>query len=1215
MMPQKPRKEVGPNAARNYYSHVVANIFVSTHASTAAYNDANNFGNSKGGKAPKEAKTYRWNPHNRLGPIDGEKFLKFYGGFHYRTEIFRDREKFAKFAINKALGDDFENKFIKTGEIMKNQSITVGSMGHEEVAHAITTAVLSEVQQDVDAEHAPINLVQDASAAAQSIFASSTNCLGPPINPCVQYLRMEKCGDYGRNKSSMWKSPLIPNLDGAEGRRGLLDHQVTGIVWLLSRMLGDLPRLSYVNPTTKERTTNIETAADSKNRDRLKGPKYFGGILADSMGLGKTLITVALIQLMVSQRLNAVHNADGKEKYRPILLLTPNMTVSNQWIEDISQVIDPTVIRHIIVSGNIQHEVTQQGREIRLDRERFKKWPDDLSYMWDEDDPRAAQAILVVPMETWAARTVVDEGGKWTSGFSKTGRKFSLVIVDEAYKVKNTSTKIWQSVYHLHRQHTLLITATPVMNTLSDLFGLARLLWTAPEQYLKKNPKEWAEIEVAFKKLGDLTRLDKTEPSHDYRLLAGRPALLYKLVYKAKNDKEADIRLTRKYLGYFESLAMLRRSSTSHIYAKWGKVDPVSLEGLFPRVENFTIDISLGAEYDQAYQAEHSHILINYLKCIRAWSGKIAPGMTELQKKDIRKPIIPCHRLFQLASASLDVYDIDQLMRECGKQTLAQDIAFMRATKINLLWLTPLLLAPHAERPDTHVKTLRLAIARSPILQYVLYYIRQNILTRDKNEKIRKLFIVEHNLMVAYYYELVLQFLGFECRCMHAGLSNDERQELIDSFNSDDWESCQILIQNYTVGFAGTNLHRNCSRVLVTSQSYSLQVQSQAIHRVIRVGQTADVEVSRIMLRNSFHAFLESRQIEKALPELGGRAKGTGEQILVQILNLFQHEVIAAWHSKEGQMLRENKNLLHDGCLEIIEKQERDEQEAKRAKIEEEGALNALEKESIKERVAKDMSPEDMFVAEDSDSEPEDETPTADDNPNSKKRKHEVDTSLGRDGRLGWYNDGFDDNVAFLYRHTRNEYYREFVNLPQSSKSYLSHEKNNLRRLLSFASDENGNLSTEAWKAADLQDAAVLERALELTLRVRLGTQQITMLPFPIIDLSRAPLARRNEIHRVLAMMQATDQEVDPRPELVTKAKKEKIPREGLKDFDAGKSVAEIERDLKYQADYGELPRAGMSDGGYQSIPSIENGDAFDAEGEGVEEPEEGASGEGFGRV
>lgn len=656
---------------------------------------------------------------------------------------------------------------------------------------------------------------------------------------------MTKCGQYGRSNSTIWKSPYFETLDNEDGRRGLLDHQVTAIVWLLSRLFGDLPMLKYKDPETGRYRQDVILPSDIENRNRLKGPRYFGGILADSMGLGKTLITVALMGLLMRQKLNVVKDQDGKIKYRPILLLTPNATVALQWVQEIKQVIDDSTLHRIVLSGPGLESLPRESKISHLGRENFKEWPGALTYMWNEKDPRASQVILVMTMESWALRTCTcNKKGEWSSSFTKAGRGFSLVVVDEAFKVKNPSTKNWRSVYLLERQFTLLITATPCMNSLTDLFGLARLLWTAPEKYMKENAVVWREIERKFKDLKDLELLDRFPPYHDLQLLAGRPALLARLLCKHKNSRTQDINLTRQYLRFFERLAMLKRSPSSYLYADWEETTPVSLEGLFPKVENYTVNISLGKAYDEEYQKVHIDLLINYLEDLRDWGGVVTKRQkcTKKEDEEAREPIINTMRLLQLASASLDVYDLNTIITTNGHSTLAAKVAEMREKEVNFLRLVQFLVEPTDTKPETHIEWMKIATRNSPILRYILHYINKHILTRtggrggrDGDEPIKKLLIVEQNLMLAFYYELVLQFLGIECRCMHAQLSLDERQRLVDSFNSSEPNSCQILIQLYTVGFAGTNLHKSCSRVLVASQSHSLQVQWQAIYRVIRV--------------------------------------------------------------------------------------------------------------------------------------------------------------------------------------------------------------------------------------------------------------------------------------------------------------------------------------------------------------------------------------------
>ncbi|KAI1308600.1 P-loop containing nucleoside triphosphate hydrolase protein [Xylaria venustula] len=1067
----------------------------------------------------------RWNPYGKF--YKQEDVKKFYSGHTYRRHFLVDRERYAKFAIQTTLDGYPDDDYETTVELLKNESI-VNQSADSGVLENLENAIRADGQQDVDAEvpnefttrssKAEDNdFTQKISAAAQSIIAASPNSLGPPVNPCAAYLMMTKCGQYGRSNSTIWKSPLMPNLDNEDGRRGLLDHQVTAIVWLLSRLFGDLPILKYEDPSGKL-ISNSKNFSDL-DRSRLKGPRYFGGILADSMGLGKTLITVALVGLLISQELLVERTEDGITKHRPTLLVAPNATVANQWVEEFTQVIGKSTLRVIVISGQGRGRKVANYRErvIPLERDEMESWPDYLSYMWNQDNPEASKVILIMTMDTWSSRTCsYDEEKKmWRSTFTEKKREFSLVIVDEAHKVKNFRTKYWRSVYLLERQFTLLITATPCLNSVTDLFALGKLLWTAPNVYLEKDPEEWEKITGIFNELQSLDILNDYPSSHDYQLVAGWPSMLAQILYKHRDSKTHDIDLTRQHLRHFERLSMLKRSPSSYIYADWDMKNPISLEGLFPKVENCTVDINPGEGYNEEYQRVHMDLLIGYLEKLSTWGAVVAKGRKKLktEENDARKPIMNSIRLLQIASSSLDVYDLDTILSANKHSTLSTEVATMRENGVHFRRLAQFLILPTENQPETHLDYMAIATRNSPILRYILRYIEERILTRQKNDRIKKLLIIEHNPMVAFYYELVLQFLGFECRCMHAQLSLDERQSLVDSFNSSHDESCQILIQMYTVGFAGTNLHKSCSQVLVVSQSHSLQVQWQAIHRVIRVGQKSDVTVHRVKLKNSYHAFRESRQIEKILPEMGARAHGNTKKVLVLLLNLFQHEIDKAWHSLEGQRLRKERNLLDD----------------------------------------------------DTDEEEEEEQLT--EVPSHKRIKLDEQEPRPGDGSGGWFNqcEPEDDDTVFLEMRTRDQYYEEFISLPQEAKSVFNHSKNNLRRLMTYGND-NGTLRTRPWTEDDLEDVPVLERALELMLRVRLGAKDIAMLPFPMIDLSGAPAHLRARLQQLLAETKHTDQDLSG--DATSSAGKD--PRETMRGTDLNKSLTQIDEDIEQQIYYGE---------------------------------------------
>ena len=54
--------------------------------------------------------------------------------------------------------------------------------------------------------------------------------------------------------------------------------------------------------------------------------------------------------------------------------------------------------------------------------------------------------------------------------------KWDILIVDEAHYLRNRESQAWQAVNALPRQFLLLLTATPVQNSLEELYNLVTLL-------------------------------------------------------------------------------------------------------------------------------------------------------------------------------------------------------------------------------------------------------------------------------------------------------------------------------------------------------------------------------------------------------------------------------------------------------------------------------------------------------------------------------------------------------------------------------------------------------------------------------------------------------------------------------------------------------------------------------------------------------------------
>lgn len=155
--------------------------------------------------------------------------------------------------------------------------------------------------------------------------------------------------------------------------------------------------------------------------------KTFRGraILADEVGLGKT-IEAGLI-LREYQLRGLVRSA---------LILTPSSLV-NQWQGELADKFDMPF-------------VSTNDPVFRDDPDRFWREP-----------------FVLASIQTAKAKRHFD---------AVTARSYDMVIVDESHHLKNRTTLNWKLVNALQKTFLLMLTATPVQNSLEELYNLVTLL-------------------------------------------------------------------------------------------------------------------------------------------------------------------------------------------------------------------------------------------------------------------------------------------------------------------------------------------------------------------------------------------------------------------------------------------------------------------------------------------------------------------------------------------------------------------------------------------------------------------------------------------------------------------------------------------------------------------------------------------------------------------
>src|SRR5712691_9760677 len=164
----------------------------------------------------------------------------------------------------------------------------------------------------------------------------------------------------------------------------------------------------------------------------FRSPLSRGAILADEVGLGKTIEAGLIIGQLY---------AEGKKK---ILLLLP-ASIRKQWQNELWE---KFALRSFILDGAAYRE---------LKKERY-------------GNPfRAAEILITSTQFAYSKRDEVKTAGPW-----------DLVVFDEAHRLRNVykkGNKVAKALREMAaRQPKLLLTATPLQNSLMELYGLASFI-------------------------------------------------------------------------------------------------------------------------------------------------------------------------------------------------------------------------------------------------------------------------------------------------------------------------------------------------------------------------------------------------------------------------------------------------------------------------------------------------------------------------------------------------------------------------------------------------------------------------------------------------------------------------------------------------------------------------------------------------------------------
>ncbi|KAE8352535.1 SNF2 family N-terminal domain-containing protein [Aspergillus coremiiformis] len=245
----------------------------------------------------------------------------------------------------------------------------------------------------------------------------------------------------------------------------LLRHQKQAL-WFMTEK--EKPRKFGLREEDNNSLWRLECRANGKTRYReiISGivrddepPQTLGGLLADMMGLGKTLSILSLVvsSLVAAREWSAmapstdlVQSLPGIRNTRTTLLVAPLSAVNN-WTFQVKEHLKENAISYHVFHG--QSRIT--------DVEELSKYD------------------LVITTYSIILSELSGRGSR-RNGSPLTKMNMFRIVLDEAHTIREQSAAQTQAIFKLNSQRKWSVTGTPIQNRLEDLFSVTKFIELSP---------------------------------------------------------------------------------------------------------------------------------------------------------------------------------------------------------------------------------------------------------------------------------------------------------------------------------------------------------------------------------------------------------------------------------------------------------------------------------------------------------------------------------------------------------------------------------------------------------------------------------------------------------------------------------------------------------------------------------------------------------------
>ncbi|SCV67797.1 BQ2448_5408 [Microbotryum intermedium] len=600
-----------------------------------------------------------------------------------------------------------------------------------------------------------------------------------------------------KQRRKLAKSAGLTQLDQPKAITGgvLKDYQSLGVRWLAARWMG------------------------------IKG-----ALLADEMGTGKTLQTIAFLSFVRAIKLESIQQ-DPSETFNFHMVVAPK-AVLRAWANECRR-FAPHLPIVVYDGGKHAREAIRKDALGISPRRKLK--PEETPVILTTCACMCS-SIGLVPLRADVRNPrafTVDHARRDANELSKL--HYDVLVIDEAQRIKNSTTKTYQRLVGFQSEFRLLLTGTPLQNDLQELFAL--LSFILPEIF---NDVEAWEAQFNFEGLTgeDGHALSKQD---QIQVLVAKLHLILKpfMLRRIKKDVERHLPLKKEYV--------LKCPMTPRQHELYEAARTKALRALL--IKEKTVDTKKKVQVEEGVSAsarKRQKTRKNYEEeDFNEWYDKAMADQVDLTTASDDEDALIQSKNKQATSA-------------INNKKLASVIMSLRQIACH-----PYLIG----QPDANDDFYNELVSASGKMQML-------------NRILPELFAKQHKVLIFSQFTTMLDLLADYFDSKDWGYyrldgANKPEQEQMDDFNTDTSEdSCKLFLLSTRAGGVGITL-TGADTVILFDSDWNPQNDLQAMDRAHRIGQTKPVLVFRLETDASIDSLIIERATRKRKLEKVVLGEGT----------------------------------------------------------------------------------------------------------------------------------------------------------------------------------------------------------------------------------------------------------------------------------------------------------------------------------------------------